>query len=91
MREFLSINIQMYVKLVRYMKMVFAGSELTELWWVGSHNSQALIIYNSTVSLSEVLHVYKIVTVISAVSVNTVSECFEYDLKTHIVTGWDKK
>jgi len=38
-----------------------------------------------------VLHVYKIVTVISAISVSTVSECFEFDLKTHIVTGWGKK
>lgn len=38
-----------------------------------------------------VLHVYKIVTVVSAVSVSTVSECFEYDFKTHIVTGWSKK
>ena len=37
-----------------------------------------------------VLHVYKIVTVIFAVSVSTVSECFESDLKTHIVTGWGK-
>jgi len=38
-----------------------------------------------------VLHVYKIVTVISAVSVSTVSGCFEFDLKTYIVTGWGKK
>jgi hypothetical protein len=37
------------------------------------------------------LRVYKIVTVISAVSVSTVSECFEFDLKTHVVTGWGKK
>ena len=38
-----------------------------------------------------VLHVYKTVTVISGVSVSTVSECFEFDLKTHFVTGWSKK
>lgn len=38
-----------------------------------------------------VLHVFKIIMVISAVSVITVSGCFEFDLKTHIVTGWDKK
>jgi hypothetical protein len=31
MREFLSISIQMYVKIVLYMKTVFAGSESTEL------------------------------------------------------------
>ena len=35
-----------------------------------------------------VLHVNKIFTVISAVSVSTVSESFEFDLKTRIVTGW---
>jgi len=31
MREFLSISVQMCVKLVLYMKTVFAGSESTEL------------------------------------------------------------
>jgi hypothetical protein len=36
--------------------------------------------------------VYKIVTVISVVSVSTISECFEFDLKTVVVvTGWGKK